>query len=81
MGTQVGSTRFESARHLVDEQFDALKDGVNRIYERVMKEPDGTPSKLSVWSAKATDAIKTHPYMAVGIALGIGYAVMKIARR
>jgi len=28
----------------------------------------------------ATNAIKHHPYIAVGIALGLGYAIAKVAR-
>jgi ElaB/YqjD/DUF883 family membrane-anchored ribosome-binding protein len=81
MGTHNGSYRFDSARHFVDEKLDAAKSGMQKVLDRVMTRPDGTPSQIRAWSTTATDAIKTHPYVAVGIALGAGYMIVKIARR
>jgi len=81
MGTFNGNHRFDSAKHLVDEQFDAFKSGIQRVFERVMSRPDGSPSRVRQWSTQASDTIKAHPYLAVGIAVGLGYAIVRIARR
>lgn len=81
MGTVTTNGRLDSARHLVDERFEALKSGMHKLIDRVMVQPDGSPSRVQTWAKKATDAVKAHPYLAVGIALGTGYAIIKIVRR
>lgn len=81
MGTHTGNSRLETARHHLDEQYSALKSGMHRIVKRVMTHPDGSPSRFSVWSKQATEAVKAHPYLAVGIALGAGYLIMRLVRR
>ncbi len=81
MGTVNTNGRFDSARHLADEQFEALKSGMHKLVDRVMTQSDGLPSRVQQWMAKATEAAKAHPYLAIGIALGSGYAIVKIARR
>lgn len=80
MATQNGATRFETARHLVDEQYDALKAGIGRIADRVMHDPDGSPSDLAKLSARAVEVIKAHPYVATGVALGMAYLVVRALR-
>ncbi len=81
MGTVNTNGRLDSARHLVDERFEALKSGMHKLVDRVMTQSDGSPSRVQKWATKATEAVKAHPYLAVGIALGTGYAIIKIARR
>lgn len=80
MGT-ISNGHFDSARHLVDDKFESLKSGMHKLVDRVMSQPDGSPSRIQTWTAKATEAVKAHPYLAIGIAVGTGYAIVKIARR
>ena len=76
-----GNSRFHSAKHLVDERFDAFKAGMQHLVERVMSRPEVSSSRVRRWSTQATDTVKAYPYVALGIALGLGYAIVRIARR
>jgi ElaB/YqjD/DUF883 family membrane-anchored ribosome-binding protein len=84
MATQNGATRFESARHLVDEQFDALKSNVNRVVERVLTEAEEAPEDLRKWLMKSNELVKAHPFVAfgvgIGVGIGIGYGLLRMAR-
>ena len=81
MGTHDGSQRWNSTRHFVDERLDAFKHGMQKVIDRVVTQPDGSPSRIRTWSTATTNAIKAHPYLATGVALGLGYVIVKIARR
>jgi hypothetical protein len=80
MGTH-NKGSFAETRHLFDGRFDRFKTSMHAVLNRVMKEPDGSPSRLATWSARATDAVKAHPYIAVGAAVALGYAIVRIVRR
>jgi len=82
MSSQNGTTHTDSPHHLLEDQLDALKAGVRKLMDRVATKPaDAPPSRISTFTGKATELIKAHPIAAVGIALGLGYVVMRIARR
>jgi hypothetical protein len=81
MGTFNSNSRFDTARHSLDERLDAFKSETLRFIDRVMTRPDGTASRVRTWSTQATNAIKTHPYVAVGIAMGLGYIIVRGIRR
>jgi hypothetical protein len=80
MGTY-NSERFDHARQFVDDRVDAFKSGMHKVLDRAFTRPDGMPSRMRVWSTAATEAVKAHPYIAVGAALGLGYAIVWLARR
>ena len=84
MATQNGSTRFDSARHLVDEKFDALKSNVNRVVERVLSETEQAPEDVRKWMSKANELVKAHPFVAfgvgIGVGIGIGYGILRMMR-
>ncbi len=64
---------------VLDEQFDAFRDSMRKLIDRV--DPREPPSKLRAIADRTTELIKAHPIAAAGIALGIGYAIVRIARR
>lgn len=79
MSPQNGTTHAAAAaHHLFDQQFDALKAGIRKLIDRV--ETDA-PSRIRTLTGNATEVIKAHPILAVGLAFGLGYVVMRVARR
>lgn len=76
-----GHSRLHAARHLVDKEFDAFKSGVQKVVEKVIDGTEDGRDQIKSWSNKATEAIKEHPYIAIGVAFGLGYVVVKVARR
>ena len=80
MGT-LNTTPFAETRHFIDGTVDKFKVGMHHVLDRVMTKPDGSPSRLTKWSTRATDAVKAHPYIAVGAAIALGYAIVRVARR
>lgn len=66
---------------LFEAQLDALRASVHKFRER-----DGHPagdrrSRARAAVADTTAGIRAHPLVAVAIALGVGYLVMRIVRR
>ena len=78
MSVQNGTTHIESVQQLFNHQLDALKSGIRKLIDRA--ETDA-PSRIRTFSGNATEVIKAHPNLAIGIAFGLGYVVMRIARR
>jgi len=76
-----GHNRLDAARHLVDKELDAFTSGLHKVVDRVIEETEQGRSRIKSWTSKATESIKEHPYLAVGVAFGLGYVVVKIARR
>jgi len=50
------------------------------LFERIVKKP-AEPTAVGKAITKASELIKAHPFAAVGIAVGAGYAIVRIARR
>lgn len=65
---------MENGHTSVEHQFDALKDSLKKLAHRFDTTPEG-------YLGKAKEQIKAHPYAAIGIAFGIGYLFVNIARR
>lgn len=63
--------------HLFDDRLDALKSGVHKLIDKATTRP--------TWFGSATERtaaiIKAHPFAAIGIALGLGYIVVRAIRR
>ena len=49
--------------------------------DRVATKASGESSRIRTFAGTATETIKAHPIAAIGVALGLSYAVMRIARR
>ena len=59
--TEVASQKFGEARQRVVEKVESAKDAVGRVRDQAVE------------CAKATDeAVRQHPYQALGIAFGVG---------
>ena len=78
MLAQNGTPQTDSTNHA---PFDTLKAGVRKLIERIATKSTGEPSRLRSFAGKATDTIKAHPIAAATFALGLGYLVVRIARR
>ena len=71
-----------SSNHpLLDHPIDSLKSRIRNLIDRAGPTSNEQPSRLRSLSAKATEAIKAHPIAAAGIALGLGYLIVRLARR
>ena len=81
MSSTNGTTQFEALHHTLDEQVDAFKAGVKKLVDKATTKSNGEPSWLSSFVGKTGETIKAHPLAAVGIALGFGYLVVRLARR
>ena len=67
--------------HLLEHQLDALKEGIQKLIDRVGTKPSGEPTRLRTYAEKATESIQEHPFAAIALALGLGYVTARIARR
>ncbi|HEY6036508.1 MAG TPA: hypothetical protein VIV58_19655 [Kofleriaceae bacterium] len=62
---------------MFDEQFDSLKSSVKKLIDRTTTKPTWFGRAINTTS----DMIVAHPIAAIGVALGIGYAIVRIVRR
>ena len=76
----------------LDERVDALKESVRdavdyggkraaELKERMIDVKDTVVSTSSSAATRMVELVKEHPFAALGIAFGIGYLAMRIARR
>ncbi len=78
---QANATAAGEPAKLIEHQFDAIKANLKKWIDRVSIKPSGEPSRVRTLIGKTSEAIKAHPILAVAVALGSGYVVMRIARR
>ncbi|HEY4181136.1 MAG TPA: hypothetical protein VGM90_30035 [Kofleriaceae bacterium] len=74
----------DAVSHFVDdgkEKVAGLKDKAMDLKEKAIDLKDQALEKSTSLLDAATDAIKTNPLKAVGIAFGVGYVAMRIFRR
>lgn len=81
MSTLNGTTDTDSVPYLLGDRLDAFKAGVRTLMDRVATKASGEPSRIRTFAGTATETIKAHPIAAIGVALGLSYVVMRIARR
>ncbi|MBL0215157.1 MAG: hypothetical protein IPQ07_14875 [Myxococcales bacterium] len=67
--------------HFFEEQLDAIKDGVKKLAAQVSHAVKPEPSRIRSFADKATELVREHPIAVAGIALGVGYLAVRIARR
>lgn len=77
MSAQTASHQAASDHHMFDVQFDALKSSVKKLIDRTTTKPTWFGRAINTTS----DTIVAHPIAALGIALGVGYAIVRIVRR
>jgi ElaB/YqjD/DUF883 family membrane-anchored ribosome-binding protein len=77
MQTQNGVA--QESRRVLEEQLDALKHEVSKLVDRVTAA--GEPPGLKAWVRKARHVIEAHPIATVAVALGLGYVLVRAARR
>lgn len=70
MNVQNGTSEHASIEH----RFDDLKESLKKIVQRFDTTPEG-------YLGKARAQIMAHPIAAIGIAFGLGYIVVRLARR
>ena len=51
------------------------------MMDKVATKASGEPSRIRNFAGKASETFKAHPIAAIGVALGLGYVVMRVARR
>jgi hypothetical protein len=78
MQSQNGTTHAE--HRTLDAQINAVKSSVKNLIDRLEGKPDRAP-RMKVFAGKVTEAIKAHPISAIAVALGLGYLVVRVARR
>lgn len=69
----------QSDRHMLEAQIAAVKASVKNLLDH-LEQSERSP-RATAFVHKVTEVIKAHPIKAVAVALGLGYAVMRIARR
>jgi hypothetical protein len=57
-----------------EQRFEGLREGLKKLAHQFDTTPEGYLGKIK-------NQIKEHPLAAVGIAFGVGYLVMRMARR
>jgi len=73
MNTQNGTTSADARASSIEHQLDALKADLKKLVHRFDSDPDG-------YVGKAKQQIQGHPLAAIGIAFGVGYLIMRLAR-
>ncbi len=77
MRAHTASQQSDSTHRLFDEQFAAFKSGVEKLIERTTTKPTWFGRSIT----KTSDMIKAHPIAAIGVAIGIGYGIVRVMRR
>ncbi len=80
-GIGAGSHRLDSIRDSVKSLVDQGHDKVTAIKDKVVDLQHKAKDKSGLAIDKASDLIKAHPFVAIGIALGLGYLAMRLVRR
>ncbi len=72
-----GSPRNHVAEHVLD---DSLRASVKHLIDRIMTKPP-EPTGFGRFVTRTEELIKAHPIAAIGVAMGLGYAIVRIVRR
>ena len=77
MSAQNGSVQTNTEQRF-DRRIEELKAGILKMMDDVTTRES---SRIRTFAGRATQVIKAHPMVAIGAAFGLGYVVMRIARR
>jgi hypothetical protein len=66
--------------HRLDEEIDSIRASVKQLIDRILTKP-AEPTGFGKFVTRTEELIKAHPIATLGIAVGIGYAIVRIARR
>ncbi len=78
MSAQNGSLQSDTTQQRFNRRIEDLKAGILKMMDSVTT---SETSRIRAFADKATQVIKAHPMVAIGVAFGLGYVVMRIARR
>ena len=70
-----------STHHKIDEQFESFRARIHDAVDRADSAAKSTSSWLQTAWSSSTNAIKSHPFAALGIAFGVGYAITRFVRK
>ncbi len=73
--------KAHSIQHDVEVQLDSIKAQVKKLVERVAETAKPAAERARSFGDHATELIRAHPIAAASIAFGLGYVVVRIARR
>ncbi len=73
--------RSHSIQDNLEDKLDAIKTQVRKLVEQVSDTTKPAVKRMRSFGEEATDLIRAHPIAAAGIAFGLGYVVVRIARR
>lgn len=73
--------KSDSIQHTVEAQLDAIRSQVKKLVEQVSTTAKPAAARVRSFGEQATDLIRNHPIAAASIAFGLGYIVVRIARR
>lgn len=76
--TNPNGTEAEATNH---ERFSGIRSRVHDLMERASATSAAAPPKMRAAATRATDLIKAHPIAAIAGAFGVGYVIMRLARR
>jgi hypothetical protein len=75
-----GVKNHVATEHQLDEEIDSLRASVKQLIDRVMTKP-AEPTRFGKIVTRAEELIKAHPIATLAVAVGVGYAIVRIARR
>ena len=73
--------KSHTVQHAVEAQLEAIRSQVMKLVEQVSDTAKPAAARLRSFGEEATDLIKAHPIAAASVAFGLGYLVVRIARR
>jgi ElaB/YqjD/DUF883 family membrane-anchored ribosome-binding protein len=79
--TSTPSDRIESLKSNLKEVAQHLSTTASSFKERASETKSHVAARARSFGALAGKAIKDHPIVAIGVALGTGYLVMRLIRR
>jgi len=62
---------------MFDGRFSAIRNGVHKLVERATTSPTWFGRAL----IKSRETVKAHPFAVVGVALALGYVIVRAVRR
>jgi ElaB/YqjD/DUF883 family membrane-anchored ribosome-binding protein len=73
--------KSHAVQHAVEEQLEAIRSQVKKLVEQVSETAKPAAERVRSFGEQTTDLIRAYPIAAAGIAFGLGYLVVRIARR
>ncbi len=75
------NSKSHAVQHAVEAQLEAIRSQVKKLVEQVSETAKPAAERMRSFGEQATDLIRAHPIAAASVAFGLGYIVVRIARR